>query len=99
MWCGRHTGAPTQGSPHRLHYSTCVGGGAIGVYPNVQGGKKPYTVPMKREPRTEAQAQALIISGLKNRNDSVKIGVHFAKPAPKREKRKPSIFDRFFKRA
>lgn len=73
-----------------------VGAGAIGVYPYGVRAVLSYTVPMKREPRTEAQAQALIISGLKNRNDSVKIGIHFAKPAPKRERKPKSIFHRFF---
>lgn len=51
---------------------------------------------MKREPRSEAAANALIFSGLQNKEKSAIIGIHFAKPAPKRERKALSIFDRFF---
>jgi hypothetical protein len=51
---------------------------------------------MKREPRSEAAANALIFSSLQSKEKSIIMGVHFAKPAPKRERKLKSIFHRFF---
>lgn len=72
---------------------------SIGVYPYGVLVVLPYTEHMQKEPRNEAQAQALIISGLRSTQNTVKIGVHFAKPAPKREaKAKPSFLSRILSR-
>lgn len=73
-----------------------VGAGAIGVYPYGVRAVLSYTVPMKRESRSEAAANALIFSSLQSKEKSITMGVHFAKPAPKRERKPKSIFHRFF---
>ncbi len=51
---------------------------------------------MKTELRTEAQANAAL--ALRAADSSVKIGKHFATPAPKRERKAKTPFQRMIER-
>lgn len=76
-----------------------MGADAIGVYPNAQAYKAAHNTHMDKAhtPRSEALANADIAAAVAAR--AVKVGKHFATPAPKRERKpaKGSFFSRFFK--
>jgi hypothetical protein len=69
----------------------------IGVYPNAQYALLAHNTPMDKQHTLRSEAQAY--KALAETRSTVRVGKHFATPAPKRiVKSKPSILARIFKK-